>query len=68
MKYTQEDIHRDGFFIKAAPIDDWRSYDEAHPVPFYFDFDWFSARHPDLYHRFALSTDGLMLQLDKLAD
>jgi SAM-dependent methyltransferase len=37
-------------------------------VPFYFDFDWFSARHPDLYHRFALSTDGLMQELEKLVD
>jgi SAM-dependent methyltransferase len=68
MAYTQEQLERDGFMIKAAPVDSWRTYDELHPVPFYFDFDWFSARHPDLYHRFALSTDGLMGELEKLVD
>lgn len=68
MAYTQEQLERDGFLIKAAPVDSWRTYDELRPVPFYFDFDWFSARHPDLYHRFALSTDGLMGELEKLVD
>ncbi len=68
MEYSQEQLERDGFIIKAAPVDDWRQYDELHPVPSYFQFDWLSARHPDLYHRFALSTDGLMLELDKLVD
>src|SRR5512135_3259857 len=68
MEYTQEQLERDGFLIKAAPLDDWRRYDELHPVPYYFDFDWLSARHPDLYHRFALTTDGLMLELEKLVD
>lgn len=68
MEYSQEKLERDGYFIKAAPIDDWRRYDELHPVPFYYEFDWLSARHPDLYHRFALSTIGLMLELDKLVD
>jgi SAM-dependent methyltransferase len=66
MAYTQEQLERDGFLIKAAPVDDWRTYNELHPVPFYFDFDWFSARHPDLYHRFALTTDGLIQELEKL--
>jgi SAM-dependent methyltransferase len=68
MEYTQEQLEYDGFLIKAAPVDDWRIYDEHHPVPFYFDFDWLSARHPDLYHRFALSTQGVMRELDKLVD
>jgi SAM-dependent methyltransferase len=68
MVYTQEQLERDGFQIPAAPVDSWRTYDELHPVPDYFDFDWFSARHPDLYHRFALTTDGLMQELEKLVD
>jgi SAM-dependent methyltransferase len=68
MEYSQEKLESDGFLIKAAPVDDWRRYNELRPVPFYFDFDWLSARHPDLYHRFALSTDGLMLELEKLVD
>jgi ubiquinone/menaquinone biosynthesis C-methylase UbiE len=68
MEYTQEKLKNDGFLIKAAPVDDWRRYDETQPVPGYFQFDWLSARHPDLYHRFALSTDGLMLALEKLVD
>ncbi len=68
MKYSQEQLEREGFGIKAAPIDDWRKYDELHPVPAYFQFDWLSARHPDLYHRFALSTDALMLELGTLVD
>jgi ubiquinone/menaquinone biosynthesis C-methylase UbiE len=68
MEYSQEKLESDGFLIKAAPVDSWRRYDELHPVPFYFDFDWLSARHPDLYHRFALSTVGLMLELEKLVD
>ena len=37
-------------------------------MPGYYDFDWFSAYHPDLYHRFALSTDGLMDELEKVVD
>ncbi len=68
MEYSQEKLERDGYLVKTAPVDDWQSYDELHPVPFYYDFDWLSARHPDLYHRFALSTVGLMLELDKLVD
>ncbi len=68
MPYTQEQLERDGYLVPAAPVDDWRRYDALHPVPPYFGFDWFSARHPDLYHRFALSTDGLMRELDSLVD
>jgi SAM-dependent methyltransferase len=51
----------------AAP-DAWRVYEPDDPKPGYFQFDWISARHPDLYHRFALSTDGLMDELPKLVD
>lgn len=68
MVYTQEQLERDGFLIKAAPFGDWREYDQLHPVPNYFGFDWISARHPDLYHCFALSTEGLMRELDKLVN
>jgi ubiquinone/menaquinone biosynthesis C-methylase UbiE len=52
----------------AAPPDAWRVYDSQKPEPGYFEFDWISARHPDLYHRFALSTVGLMDELGKLVD
>ena len=68
MEFTQEDITRTGFQLPAAPIDDWRDYDEHNPVPRYFDFDWLSARHPDLYHKFALTTVGLMNELNRLVD
>lgn len=37
-------------------------------MPNYFDFDWFSARHPDLYHKFALSSLGLVTELQQLVD
>ena len=54
--------------MRAAPPEDWRIYDELSPVPGYFDFDWFSAYHPDLYHKFSLSTEGLMDELEELVD
>jgi hypothetical protein len=38
------------------------------PDPGYGEFDWLSARHPDLYHRFALSTEGLMAELSTIFD
>jgi SAM-dependent methyltransferase len=57
-----------GYETAAAPLQAWRDYDPEHPNPGYFEFDWISARHPDLYHRFAVSTDGLMGELDKLVD
>lgn len=60
MKITLDEIIRAGYQVKAAPPDDWRAYDVQNPVPGYFQFDWFSSRHPDLYHHFALSTDSLM--------
>lgn len=55
-----------GFGIEPAPVDDWREFDEREPAPGYFQFDWFSAYHPDLYHRFALSSEGLMDELEKM--
>jgi SAM-dependent methyltransferase len=56
------------YHMRSAPPDSWRSYDPHDPDPGYFEFDWISARHPDLYHRFALSTVGLMDELEKLLD
>src|SRR5438128_5084306 len=46
----------------------WRSYDVADPDPGYFEFDWLSACHPDLYHAFALSTAGLVSELHRVVD
>lgn len=66
MEFTQEQLESSGYHLKAAPSDDWRAYDEHHPVPGYFEFDWLSARHPDLYHAFARSTIGLMNELNRL--
>ncbi len=57
-----------GYGMPSAPPDAWRVYDPQDPEPGYFQFDWISARHPDLYHRFALSTVGLMDELEKLVD
>ena len=68
MSLTQEDIIRYGPRLKAAPPGAWRVYDKNNPIPGYFQFDWLSSRHPDLYHQFALSTDGLMEKLHSLVD
>ncbi len=65
---TVEHIRDAGYFLQAAPPEDWRIYDERDPVPGYFDFDWLSAYHPDLYHKFSLSTEGLMYKLEELVD
>ena len=65
---TQEEIDRSRYKLQAAPPDSWRTYDEHDPIPGYYQFDWLSSRHPDLYHRFALSTDGLMQKLHTLFD
>jgi len=65
---TQEQLERAGYGLKPAPGDAWWDYDECNPTPGYFEFDWLSARHPDLYHKFALSSVGLMNELDKLVD
>ena len=54
--------------VGSAPVDAWREYDVEHPDPPYFAFDTLSARHPDLYDRFALSSDGHMQELQKLVD
>lgn len=68
MSLTQEDIIRSGYKLQAAPFDAWRIYDENNPLPGYFEFDWLSSRHPDLYHQFALSAVGLMEKLQTLID
>lgn len=57
-----------GFDLPAAPPDAWRTYDVNDPEPYYFDFDWLSSRHPDAYHKFGLSTDGIMQELERLVD
>jgi SAM-dependent methyltransferase len=68
MNLTQEELISSGYKLQAAPIDSWRIYDENNPIPGYFQFDWLSSRHPDLYHQFALSTVGLMNKLHTLID
>jgi SAM-dependent methyltransferase len=68
MTLTQEEINRSGHRLQAAPVDAWRIYDENDPMPGYFQFDWLSSRHPDLYHKFALSTVGLMQKLHTIFD
>lgn len=68
MDLTQAEIIRSGYKLQAAPVDSWRTYDENDPIPGYFQFDWLSSRHPDLYHQFALSTAGLMEKLHTLID
>lgn len=68
MSLTQEEIIRSRNKLQAAPVDSWRIYDEDNPIPGYFEFDWLSSRHPDLYHQFALSTVGLMEKLHTLID
>ncbi|MGH7639336.1 MAG: class I SAM-dependent methyltransferase [Candidatus Dormibacteria bacterium] len=57
-----------GYSIPAAEAGAWRNFDKADPQPGYFEFDWLSARHPDLYHSFALSTICLIDELSKLID
>lgn len=57
-----------GFGVEPAPVDAWRQFDEQNPAPGYFQFDWFSSYHPDLYQKFALSTEGLMDELEKMVD
>ena len=68
MRLTQEDITLSGYKLQAAPAGAWRNYDKNNPIPGYFQFDWLSSRHPDLYHQFALSTGGLMAKLHTLVD
>ena len=64
---TEKDAGMD-YTMVAAPADAWRVYDKAAPVPGYYQFDWLSARHPDLYHRFALTSVGLMEELVRIVD
>jgi SAM-dependent methyltransferase len=54
--------------MQAAPPDAWRTYDPVDPDPGYYQFDWISARHPDLYHQFALTSVGLMDEFVRLID
>ncbi|HEY9824505.1 MAG TPA: methyltransferase domain-containing protein [Stenomitos sp.] len=68
MDLTQEEIISSRYKLQAAPVDSWRVYDEDNPIPGYFEFDWLSSRHPDLYHQYALSTVGLMEKLHTLMD
>lgn len=68
MSLTQEEIVSSGYKLQAAPVGSWRTYDEADPIPGYFQFDWLSSRHPDLYHDFALSSVGLIEKLHTLFD
>ena len=68
MELTQEQLESAGYRLKAAPDDAWRNHDERNPIPGYFQFDWLSARHPDLYHKFALTSVGLLDELHKLVD
>lgn len=68
----EEEEHLDfeglGYEIPPATPDAWRHYDPADPQPGYYQFDWLSARYPDMYHRFALSTEGLIAELHRLTD
>lgn len=57
-----------GFAMEAAKAGAWRVYDEDDPEPGYFEFDWLSARFPDLYHRFAISTSLAMDELCRVVD
>ena len=68
MDLTLEEIISSRYKLQAAPIGSWRIYDENNPIPGYFEFDWLSSRHPDLYHKYALSTVGLMKKLHLLMD
>jgi methylase of polypeptide subunit release factors len=68
MELTQKQLEGAGYSLKAAPDDAWRNHDERNPIPGYFQFDWLSARHPDLYHTFALTSVGLIDELHKLVD
>jgi hypothetical protein len=54
--------------MQAAPADEWRVYDPNDPDPGYYQFDWISARHPDLYHQYALTSVGLIDEFARLVD
>lgn len=54
----------------AIPAEEgaWRRFDVDEPDPGYFQFDWLSARHPDLYHAFALTSVALVDELTRRFD
>ncbi len=54
--------------MAAARAGAWRVYDEDDPDPGYFEFDWLSARYPDLYDRFAISSSVGMEELCRVVD
>ncbi len=55
-------------YATPAPEGAWRAYDVDAPDPGYFQFDWLSGRHPDLYHAFALTSVALVEQLTRRFD
>jgi ubiquinone/menaquinone biosynthesis C-methylase UbiE len=59
---------RYSYDMQAAPPDAWRIYDPVNPDPGYFQFDWISARHPDLYHQYGVNSIGLMDEFVRLVD
>jgi len=46
----------------------WRTFDVGDPDPGYFQFDWLSGRHPNLYHAFALTSVALVDELTRRLD
>lgn len=57
-----------GYDIAAAPEGAWRIYDRANPDPGYGQFDWISARHPDLYHAFSLGSTAWAEEFTRMFD
>lgn len=57
-----------GYGLPSAEEGVWRDFDPDHPDPGYFEFDWLSSRHPDLYHAYALTSIGLTAELVRLVD
>jgi SAM-dependent methyltransferase len=57
-----------GYEIPCAEEGAWRDFDPDRPEPGYFEFDWLSSRHPDLYHAYALTSVGLAAELTRLVD
>jgi hypothetical protein len=55
-------------YATPAPEGAWRDHDVDDPDPGYFQFDWLSGRHPDLYHAFALTSVALVEQLTQRFD
>jgi SAM-dependent methyltransferase len=61
-------ITYDERYATAAEEGAWRNFDIDQPDPGYFQFDWLSARHPDLYHAFAISSIALVEELTRRFD